>query len=83
MTNNSTMNALIYIPNGRFSAVGDCYKTYSIYKLIGCAIAKTVQIENDVKFYYAETDTNNTPLDVFKATSTTDTAWFLESWGLN
>jgi hypothetical protein len=79
LTNNSRIDAYLYIPNGSLSATGSDINSE---KFCGSACVKSATIDNGVDFkYIASTSLTGTPLDG-KATGSGSgsTTWSLSGW---
>ena len=87
LTNNSELDACVYMPKGSFFADGSPLTTY---KFIGSCTVKTVTINSNVSVFYSKPIIKDTPLEILnisppaEAVTTTTVAgsvsWELESW---
>ena len=79
VTNNSEMDANIYVPNGCFSAGGSMLKTY---KFQGSCITKSIDIQSNVSLNYLPPDISGTPLEVLNGSQpgNNDNNWAVERW---
>lgn len=85
LTNNSAVNACIYIPNGSFSATGSPLSALVNFKLTGSCIVKSANIDNGVWCFHSPPIMDETtPLKVLSSSGVSSSgAWSLESWGVN
>jgi len=84
ITNNSELNACIYIPEGSIAASGASL-TPQTYKFVGSCIVKSVAISSNVYFQYSKPTLDHTPLDIFwlSESETGYAGWSIESWETN
>jgi len=84
LTNNSAINACVYIPDGTFNASGSNLDNTKAFKFVGSCIVKTVNISSGVSLYYSPPIITGSdhPLAALKS-GTGGSAWKLESWGSN
>lgn len=81
LTSDSELDAFIYLPNGTFSASGSPLTTY---KFIGSCIAKSFDIDSDVKFQYSKPNLSGTPLGGSGSGSGSGSdSWTIERWSDN
>jgi formylmethanofuran dehydrogenase subunit C len=79
LTNNSELDAYVYIPNGNFSATGDNLTTY---KFKGSMTAKSIIVDNGVNLLYIKLQNlTSSPLAPLASSgSGSGGSWNIESW---